>query len=424
MHALSDAANARAVAGTLSRRMTTSNNANTPRGLDPALVVILAGVAAALHVGKLPPAIPALQQALGLSLLQAAFLLSMVQGAGMCAGVAFGALADALGLKRSMLIGLVVLALASALGGASQHVALLLALRATEGFGFLLVVLPAPGLVRRLVPADRMSLMLGVWGAYMPLATASALLIGPLWIGAFDWRSWWWLLAGVTAAAAWWLARAVPELQAAAPTSAQQPQWAARLRQTLSSRGPWLTAASFAVYSGQWLAVIGFLPSIYTQAGISGATTGVLTALAAAVNMIGNIASGRLLHRGARPTTLLAAGFVAMALSTVLAFAGAHGEGTHAALRYLAVLAFSTLGGVIPGTLFALALRVAPSEHTLSTTVGWMQQWSSLGQFVGPPLVAWVAGVVGGWHFTWLVTGACSLIGLALTALIARLPLR
>ena len=112
-----------------------------------------------------------------------------------------------------------------------------------------------------------------------------------------------------------------------------------------------------------------------------------------------------------------------MALATVLAFAGAHGEGTHPVLRYVAVLAFSAIGGVIPGTLFALAVRVAPSEHTLSTTVGWMQQWSAFGQFVGPPLVAWVAGVAGGWHFTWLVTGACSLIGLALAALIARLPL-
>ena len=387
------------------------------------MVVILAGVAAALHVGKLPPAIPALQQALGLSLLQAAFLLSMVQGAGMCAGVAFGALADSLGLKRSMLVGLAVLAVASALGGASEQVALLLALRAAEGFGFLLVVLPAPGLVRRLVPPERMSLMLGVWGAYMPLATASALLLGPLWIGGFGWRSWWWLLAAVSAAAAWWLARAVPQLLAAAPPSSQQqPHWRSRLRLTLGSRGPWLTAASFAVYSGQWLAVIGFLPSIYTQAGISGAATGVLTALAAAVNMIGNIGSGRLLHRGARPTTLLTVGFVAMALATLLAFAGA--EGGHAVLRYLAVLAFSAIGGVVPATLFALAVRVAPSEHTLSTTVGWMQQWSSFGQFAGPPLVAWVAGVVGGWHLTWVVTGACSLIGLVLAALIHRLPTR
>ncbi|HEU5293179.1 MAG TPA: MFS transporter [Burkholderiaceae bacterium] len=399
-----------------------STTVDTPtQRLDPALVVILAGVAAALHVGKLPPAIPALQQALGLTLLQAAFLLSMVQGAGMCAGVAFGALADTLGLKRSMLIGLSVLAVASLLGGVSQHVALLLALRAAEGFGFLLTVLPAPGLVRRLVPPERISLMLGVWGAYMPLATASALLIGPLWIGALGWRSWWWLLGAVSAAAALWLARVPVPPSAAA--SAQQPRWA-RLRRTLSARGPWLTATSFAVYSGQWLAVIGFLPSIYTQAGISGAATGVLTALAAAVNMIGNIGSGRLLHGGRKPTTLLITGFVAMALATMLAFAGgAHGEGVPGWLRYLAVLAFSAIGGLVPATLFALAVRVAPSEDTLSTTVGWMQQWSAFGQFVGPPLVAWVAGVAGGWQFTWVVTGAFSLVGLALVAAIARLSL-
>lgn len=402
--------------------------------VEPALVVILGGVAAALHVGKLPPAIPALQQALGLTLLQAAFLLSMVQGAGMCAGVAFGALADSLGLKRSMLVGLSVLVVASALGGASDDVTLLLVLRAAEGFGFLLTVLPAPGLVRRLVPPERMSLMLGLWGAYMPLATASALLVGPLWIGAIGWRSWWWLLAAISAAMAWWLARAVPAAAAApaatpAPNAAPavapaQPRFASRLRQTLGARGPWLAAASFAVYSGQWLAVIGFLPSIYTQAGISGAATGVLTALAAAVNMIGNIGSGRLLHRGAKPVTLLVVGFVTMGLATVLAFAGgAQGEGLPAWLRYLAVLAFSSVGGLVPATLFAVGVRVAPSEHTLSTTLGWMQQWSAFGQFIGPPLVAWVAGIAGGWQLTWLVTGAASLIGLALTAAIARLKL-
>ena len=53
-------------------------------------------------------------------------------------------------------------------------------LRAAEGFGFLLVVLPAPGWVRSLVEPERASAMMGLWGAYMPLATALALLLGPL----------------------------------------------------------------------------------------------------------------------------------------------------------------------------------------------------------------------------------------------------
>ena len=39
--------------------------ATTPaRRVEPALLVILAGVVAALHVGKLPPAIPVLRDAL------------------------------------------------------------------------------------------------------------------------------------------------------------------------------------------------------------------------------------------------------------------------------------------------------------------------------------------------------------------------
>lgn len=389
----------------------------------PALLIILAGVCAALHVGKLPPALPALQEALGLSLVQAGFLLSLVQLAGMSTGVAFGALADGLGLRRSLLLGLGVLALASTLGGLAHNVPVLMALRAAEGFGFLLVVLAAPGLVRQLVPPERLARAMGLWGAYMPLATALALLTGPLLIDAAGWRAWWWLLAAVCAAMAVVVWRAVPAGGASAtvPTGggATVPTtgWLHRLRQTLAAPGPWLLALSFACYSGQWLAVLGFLPTIYRQAGVSAAQTGLLTAVLAAANIVGNVGAGRLLHRGVAAPRLLATGFVTMAVCTVLAFAEL-GQG--AVLRYAAVLLFSMLGGLIPGTLFALVVRLAPAPTLLSSTVGWMQQWSALGQFSGPPAVAWLASQVGGWGWTWAATGASSVAGLGLCVLIAR----
>jgi len=79
------------------------------------------------------------------------------------------------------------------------------------------------------------------------------------------------------------------------------------------------------------------------------------------------------------------------------------------------------LGGLIPGTLFSLAVRLAPSMATVPTTVGWMQQWSAFGQFCGPPLVAWVAGLAGHWQLTWTVTGACALAGMGLAWQIHRL---
>lgn len=400
---------------------------DTPRAMPQssteraALIVIAAGVCAALHVGKLAPAIAALEQALGLTLVEAGFLLSGVQIAGMTLGVAFGVVADGLGSRRSMVLGLALLALASGAGAMASSVPWLLVLRALEGFGFLLVALPAPGLLHRLVPPGRVSLVLGVWGAYMPFGTALALLFGPLWMGWLGWRAWWWLMALLTALMAWLLARGVPPgASARGPTLAPGLGWSTRLVRTLSAPGPWLVAVTFAMYSSQWLAVVGFLPTIYTQAGVPGPVTGLLTALAAGVNMLGNVGSGRLLQRGAAPQRLLATGFAVMALAAMAAFAGASEGGLPPALRYLAVLLFSAVGGLIPATLFSLAVRLAPGEHTLSTTVGWVQQWSSLGQFAGPPLVAWVASLAGSWQYTGLATGLCSLLGLLLTWRLSR----
>jgi len=383
--------------------------------IGAAWVVVAAGGVAAMQVGKLPPAVPALQAELGLSLVQAGFLLSMVQLAGLTLAVFMGVLADAMGLRRSMLRGLMLLALASALGGMAQSVHVLLACRALEGVGFLLVALPAPALIRRLVPGPRLAGMLGVWGAYMPTGTALALLGGPLFIPAFGWGAWWWLFAGASLVMAAWLVRMVPA-DPALQMHAASSLWS-RLRRTVGARGPWLVALCFGMYSSQWLAVVGFLPSIYAAAGVSGAALGSLTALAAAVNMGGNLASGRLLQSGWLPRSSLWLGFAAMALGSTLAFAS-FSEGWPW-LRYFGVLVFSGLGGLVPGTLFSLAVRLAPGEQQVATTVGWVQQLSALGQFLGPPVTAALAAQAGGWQLTPVFTLACCVSG-AMLALYAQ----
>ena len=389
-----------------------------------AWLVVAAGGVAALQVGKLPPALQALQAELGLSLVQSGFLLSMVQLAGLTLAVLMGVWADGMGLKRSMVRGLLLLALASAVGGLSSSVTVLLVCRALEGLGLLLVALPAPALIRRLVPPQQLSGMLGVWGAYMPTGTALALLAGPLFIPAWGWSAWWWLFAVVSLAMAVWFARAIPADPPVAPPAlgaqGRTGLWQ-RLQRTLGARGPWLVALSFGLYSGQWLAVVGFLPSIYAAAGLEGALLGLLTALAAAVNMVGNMASGRLLQRGWLPRSTLWLGFGAMALGSTLAFA-AFTDGWPW-LRFAGVLLFSGVGGLVPGTLFSLAVRLAPGEQQVAATVGWVQQLSALGQFVGPPVTAALAARAGGWQLTPLFTVLCC-VGGALLAVLAQRQLR
>lgn len=406
-----------------------SPSAARPRVPAAALAVLLGGVSAALHLGKLPPAVPALQASLGIGLVEAGFLLSLVQVASMTLGLLVGLAADTIGLRRSMLTGLAVLTVASLLGGivdGAHAVQWLLLLRAVEGIGFLLTVMPGPGLIRALTPPGADKAALGLWGAYMPLGVALALLLGPALIAWGGWADWWWALSIVSAGAALWLWLAVPADRLRPAVAGQAAGgWSSRLRATVGARAPWLVALTFAVYSSQWMAVIGFLPAIYAGAGVPAAWNAVLTALAAAMNIVGNIAGGRWLQRGVAPERLLQLGFLTMALGGVAAFAQA-GQGPDAlglppALRYIAVCAFSLGGGMVPATLFLLGVRLAPGPTTVSTTVGLMQQASSLGQFLAPPAVAWMAHRVGGWHWTWTATLACSLVGMAIARRLGRI---
>ena len=409
-------------------------------GLDPATWVVLAGVSAALHVGKLSPAVPVLREALGVTLLEAGFLLSTVQLAGMALGLFIGLLADGLGLRRSLLWGLGILASASILGAVARDAQDLLLLRGIEGLGFLLVAMPAPGLIRRLVQPERLSITLGLWGTYMPTGAALALLLGPALMAWGGWQAWWVSLGALSGAMALVISRVVPPDhpssrpaidQGLKPVSANlnQPSvlqtWKQRLQRTLRAPGPWWVALAFTCYSSQWLSVVGFLPTMVAQAGFANGTglisvVAACTALVAGVNGLGNVASGRLLARGWPAARLLRIGFVSMTLGAALAFApwslgqGAAVEALSWALRLSGVLVFSMVGGLIPGTLFWLSVRLAPDDSTVSTTVGWMQQLSAAGQFAGPPLVAWVASRHGGWDLTWLVTGSASTVGLLL----------
>ncbi|MBN2059589.1 MAG: MFS transporter [Deltaproteobacteria bacterium] len=389
--------------------------------ISPDLVVFLAGVTAALHIGKVPPALPALESSLGVTLIQAGFLLSLVQMAGMSFGLLIGSSAESLGLRRSMVTGLIILCITSVLSSLAKTPSPLLWLRGFEGIGFLLVAMPAPALIRRLVNTSLLHRRLGLWGCYMGMGTGLALFFGPWIISATSWQGWWLGLAAITSVVCICVTVTVPADETSHLSCDQNPSpgqekldWITRLKLTLSTPGPWLIAAIFAAYSSQWIAVIGFLPSTYIEAGLEGSLVGALTAAVAFINILGNFSAGQLLHRGFRAQNLLYTGFIVMSLGTYLTFSTVVNDWF--LVRYLAVLSFSAVGGMIPAALFSLSVHLAPNEQTISTTVGWMQQWSSLGQFFGAPIVAFLADAVGGWQYTWAVTLLLSFLGVLLSS--------
>src|SRR5690606_1135786 len=193
-------------------------------------------------------------------------------------------------------------------------------------------------LLTQLVPARRLRPVMGLWGCYMPFGMSLVLLLCPWLLESIGWRAIWVLIAMLSLAAAGLVWRFVPS----DVTSGPPVRSLALVRQTVTSARPWLLAASFGFYAGQWMSVFGFLPTLYAEEGVSAAGAGVLTALGAGINVVGNFGAGLLLQREWTRHGLLIFAALTMLVGAWLLF----GSGAPFGVRFAAVLAFSAAGEI------------------------------------------------------------------------------
>lgn len=378
------------------------------------LWIICAGFVAAMHVGKLPAAVPVLQAALEMSFVQAGLLLSLVQGAGMCFALLLGSYTEKIGLKTCVLIGLCLLCSASALGALSQSVYMLFILRAIEGFGFLMVTLSGPAYLRQLVAPHLLAAKMGLWTAYMGGGMGLSLMFTPLITAQLGWPATWLVLAALAFILVLIIFKFVP-----APSRVvKKIAVLALIKMTLKHPPAWLLACIFGVYAGQWLSLVGFLPSIYQHNQISLQTAGLLTASVSIANAIGTFACGLMMQRGVQPAYLIQVGFVVL-------FACAIGfycvqDFWPFMMQYVLVVTFSLAGGLIPAVIFSQALHFAPQSIAISTTVGLILQCSAFTQFMLPPFFANLVSQTGTWFWVGVVMATLSAIGIILSAWLFR----
>lgn len=351
--------------------------------------VYAAGLAAGAHLTKVPPALPALREELGLALVESGFIATMFNVMGMTVGMLAGVLCDRLGHRRLALLGLAGMVGGGLLGAAAPGFRFLLLSRFLEGIGFIVFVVSAPALMAAAVGSVRdRSRALGLWSSYMPVGGTIALLAAPVLIAAWGWRGLWSGLALATALAALVFWRVVNAAPYGAVSSMRL------VMESLAQKGNLAMAALFAFYVAQWTSVMIWLPTfIVDEHGASTRTAALATALMVLVNAPGNLAGGWLLSRGVRRATLIVGASLIAAACEIVMLAGA----LPPALRYGAVLAFSACIGVVPASIFAGLPVHAPTPQHIGTGNGIVNQASQAGQFFGPLLLAWLASSFGGW---------------------------
>ncbi len=372
-------------------------------------LLTLCGIVAAFHIGKAPPALPLLRAEIGFGLAAGGWVLSTINLIGMTLGMVAGLLADRVGPRRAIMAGLAVLALADVAGSFAHSVEAILVGRFVEGIGLFAVVVAAPPLIlRATTPADQ-KLTMGLWGSYMPAGTALMMVLAPVLLQFLGWRGLW--IANGALALLCLLALVLRGDRVPAPaTPVIRPLWQS-VRQTFAARGPLLLAICFATYAFAYLAVIGFLPTyMIEQRGVDAGTAGLLTALVVAANVIGNLVAGPLQARGAARWALIAAAAMVMALCAPAIFSDGVGD----FWRYLACLVLSAAGGMAPGALFASVPHNAPGPSLIATTAGLMMQGSNTGSTLGPPALALLVTLSGGWQAgAWLL---CAMLALCVVA--------
>ncbi|WP_366657151.1 MFS transporter [Fodinicurvata sp. EGI_FJ10296] len=391
-------------------------------------LIVFAGMVVAFQIGKVPPVLALLRAEFGFGLVASGWLISIFSLVVMTVGVAGGALADRIGPRRLMLIGLGLSAAAAGAGALATAPWWLFVTRLVEGGGFLLCVVSAPVLLLACSAPRHRRMVFGLWAVYMPAGLALAMAsAGPL-AASFGWRTVWGvsallLVAGLAAAFTKLPPDRAPGTAAvgSSGTGRRDDRFAILVVRVVTSPAPVLLAATFALYTFQFMGVIGFLPYWLVELrGYDPAAASAMAAVAVLANAAGNLLGGALMMRGVGTGALVVLGSAVMAVAAFVIYPGTMAD----PVRFVAVIMLSLAGGMIPAALLAAVPHAAPDAATIGAANGLLVQGSHTGQIFGPPaLAAWVA-FAGGWSMAPLLLASAAavaaILGVAAGHRIAR----
>ncbi len=379
------------------------------------LLAIAAGVLAAFQVGKVHIGLASIRQSFSLSLFSASWILSALSIVGLFAAIPTGTFSARIGNKRAVVIGLVLIAIASAVGGFSPSLFWLLTSRLIEGIGFVVVVVAAPSLIVEVTGADRLRLVLAGWSAYMPGGIALVSFLAPFVLAHHTWRAVWWLNALLLISLAVLMGLFAKKGVGPLPASERSDPME-EITSVLAARGPVLLAIIFGMYTMQHLSVMGFMPTIlHDRFQLPPTQIGVMVAAAMASNILGNLAAGVLLQRGISRAKIIGVTSIFMACMTFAMFV----LPLPLPAFYACAFAFSCFGGLVPSSVMGAAPYHTPRLSLLGATNGLLVQGSNLGTVAGPPLMSMIATHLG-WNWVPVMTGISAIVAAVLASKIQR----
>ena len=395
--------------------MTTSTSGNPIRGTRSAAtawlilaVLLLFSIAAPLNQFKVPPIVPILMDALGLSVSSAGLLMSVYAITGLILALPAGLIYQRAGARVTGILAGGSIVLGAALGALSQSMGGLLASRVIEGIGTSFMAVLAPAIIAQWFADRQRGTAMGIWAAWVPIGTAAMLILAPWIAQAAGWRAVWWLGAGYALVITLiYLLFVRQPSQAPGPlsnTPAAGP--AIKPAQVLRNRDIWLLAATFAAFNAAVIGLATYMPTfLTTERGLALGPAALLSSVSTLITIFSAPAGGILSDRiGSRKTPYL----VGLALSVILLpLTGALSVG------WLIVLVVITglVIGMIPTTIFAAAVEQAGDQRLGGMAMAVIMVGQNGGMLLGP-LVFGALAEGSGWPAAFASLAVMSALGL------------
>ena len=373
---------------------------------DVILLTSVAGLLAAFQIGKIPAALPELRSELVIGFIAAGWIASILSATSAVFGVTVGLLSDRYGHRRLLLVSLAMMAIGSAVGGLSPNATWLLVSRIFEGAAFLGLMVSVPSLMLQAVTAAQQPFVLALWSARMPVGMALMIIASPALIIEIGWRGIWFVNSAFSLLLLLIIAARTTGLPPLADQSAGG-QVGRDLRLALTRPGPWLLAACFMSYAALWMAVMTWLPTFLIETlGYSLAGAAAVSALIVICNAPSNILAGWFAKLGLGTWWMIVVPALVMGVFGYFLFSDLVGDAAKVPLA----MGMSFFGGFLPGAVIVAVPRHSPSPAQVGAVNGIIMQGSNVGQLVGPPVLALVVTLSGGWdNAGWLLLlfGVC-----------------
>ena len=379
-----------------------------------------AGIVAATHIGKLPPALPEIRLALDAGLVTGGWIASMISCTGFALGLVAGSLADRLGQRQVLIFGLLAMTIGSLLGAFAQSGEVMLLSRFIEGVGYTSVTITGAGMITHVTAAGDRKWALGIWSSYVPVGFSVMLIAGALVLEAWGWRTLWLISSGITVVWAGIVWKATLGWQRQSGNVAMT-SMLNNVTRCLASPGALLAAGCFALYASQHISMMAWLPSYMREVyGSSTLVAAVVPAVVLMFNAIGNWFSAWAMGRGVSIWSLLAVGAIGMGLSQIGIFSAFLPDTARLGFAVL----FGIFGGMVPAAALGSVAIYTPSPSQIGTMNGLMVMGTSTGMLFGPPAVAAMRAVMGNWNdVVWLMVSLAT-VGVILAGLLRRLERR